>query len=65
MKTYRGSGVIAPLILNLATRELSGQLHAMAALASGNRLGWLQSQSRHLKKNLGFSRDLNPGPFRP
>jgi hypothetical protein len=64
MKTYRGSGVLAPLILNLGSRELSGQRHAMAALEPGNRLGGLQSRSRHLK-NLGFSGDLNPGPFRP
>jgi len=35
MKTHGGSGVIAPLILNLSTKCTSGQLHALAAFLQG------------------------------
>jgi hypothetical protein len=54
MKTYWGSGNIAPRILDLGTRwEVSGQIHAPAALPSGKeprfpldrRLGGPQSRS--------------------
>jgi hypothetical protein len=35
MKTYRGSGRIAPRILNLRSMTVSGQLHAPDALSPG------------------------------
>jgi hypothetical protein len=39
MKAYKGSGCLAPLILNPGTRIMSGQLNASAALLLGNNNG--------------------------
>lgn len=36
-KTHGGSGVIAPLILNLSTKCTSGQLHTLAAFLQGRK----------------------------
>jgi hypothetical protein len=59
MNIYRGSGVIAPPILNLGTRELSGQRHAVAALVPGNRLSGLRV-GPDIKTNLCFPESWTP-----